>query len=229
MQDSPQDSDKKQYFDIKGPSNPDPTSRPVINSDPIQADPMVSPTAGDATSVDSSAGDSIPVSSASTTSEPASNSVEVPDVPGGADPEAVVYKDPEPKTTEDAKVDVSESTSPAGDENKETVPVTSSVADGETDSDKPLTDSAEPDKEATSASENSSPSESDKPSAIDNPALPTDVLAGQPSTPQAVTPAVSAAAKPAKNDKMLKTIIGVLILILLVVTALIVYKFKIGK
>ena len=32
----------KQYFDIKGPANPDPTSRPVINSSLAQNDPMVS-------------------------------------------------------------------------------------------------------------------------------------------------------------------------------------------
>jgi len=39
-----QDNTNKQYFDIKGPSNPDPTSRPVINTEPIQVDPMVSTT-----------------------------------------------------------------------------------------------------------------------------------------------------------------------------------------
>src|ERR1035438_8320480 len=43
MQDPLQkNSDSRQYFDIKRPSNPDPTSRPVINNEPIQSDPMVS-------------------------------------------------------------------------------------------------------------------------------------------------------------------------------------------
>lgn len=40
--DAQQNKDDKQYFDIKKPSKPDPTSRPVINSEPIQTDPMVS-------------------------------------------------------------------------------------------------------------------------------------------------------------------------------------------
>lgn len=43
MQDQTKNNpDQKQYFDIKGATNPDPTSRPVVNNNPIQEDPMVS-------------------------------------------------------------------------------------------------------------------------------------------------------------------------------------------
>jgi len=45
MQDPLQNSSEdKHYFDIKGPAKPDPTSRPVINNEPLQTDPMVSVT-----------------------------------------------------------------------------------------------------------------------------------------------------------------------------------------
>ncbi len=43
MQDQTKNNpNQKQYFDIKSSPNPDATSRPVVNSDPIQVDPMVS-------------------------------------------------------------------------------------------------------------------------------------------------------------------------------------------
>ena len=41
----------KQYFDIKGPTRADATSRPGINNEPIQSDPMVTATSPKSTSI----------------------------------------------------------------------------------------------------------------------------------------------------------------------------------
>jgi hypothetical protein len=237
MQDTNQNNpEPKQFFDIKGPSNPDPTSRPVINNDPVQADPMVSSSS------------SIPISDGTQApSEPVVNSpspdpsqsisvksdeptLETAAQLGGAEPSEISYNEPaveakseEPTSLPSLPTDASstietpEVTSPA--------PAPPVVPEEAVPSSEPVPAPALPETPPPSISEEA---------ALTQPLTqPADHSASIVSNPiqETIKNEADAIAKAKSKKKVfnLNTIIGIFILVLLIVTAFIVYKYKIGK
>ena len=221
MQDSDPKQNNKQYFDIMSSPKPNPTSRPVINNDPVQSDPMVSTTtAGVAASQTTKAeqsevGESIgapivavPQENTTPPSPEENITVDIPEVPGDADPDAVQYEVPTKPNTEEP---VQPNDVDADKLLENTAPTNTNVeVPGDTNNAQPEPSQSSPEQAQTQTTTEAQPT-------ID-------------STPtQAVQSQHVVSHNPKSKKALIKTIIGIIILIILIVAAFLVYKYKIGK
>jgi hypothetical protein len=217
-------SETKQYFDIKSSSKPDPTSRPVINNEPIQSDPMMS--------AHNSSESEINQDNSNETSPVAVVPVVIKDdLPEGG--LGVVQLD-SPQTEEPSKADDTDHDMPdlSGDSNPTTV-----------------TDDELPAGTDKSSGEDAAIQLPETPAASDEEVHPSDfgVVGEQsPASKQTATQTSSNHEPPAapalisqpfplkqdgvfKNNLSLKIAIVALVVILLVIVSFIVYKFKSGQ
>lgn len=248
MQDQKQSgSDNKQYFDIKPFSNPSPTSRPVINNKPVIDDPMVSP---------ARIGDDIEVVSSS---KPEYDFVEENSVNNALNKvDDNVFADQQFSSSGAVTNNAVEPETPIAEPEVTTDPSSvnfaKSAAKEELETEKPVSAFAisqmeniptEPINSNTTLTQTSITTESqanpvsdqskaDQPQPVQNSqnteSTPQDSVNLATEMPQNISPhIVSTNPKTLKDHFNLKTIIGIVILILIVVGALVVYKFKIGK